>query len=205
MKNTILIISFFLFGITTNAQVKNDSLKLSISLETDPAFWAGTLQNSVGFDANLDFKFKKLQGFRFGILGYSGKWSGAFGKQLILTSDFKEDNWETQWNGLGLEFQYQFKMGLKRGGLLTGVRLQWNQFLYNQNDQKKGEANHFVMTPQIGFQWFPFKKLGLYVLPWAGEQIPALGDDRIYINKTFHATRKLMPIITAHLGWEFSF
>lgn len=200
---------FFLVASTTlfgqNPKPKSDSTKVFVSIETDPAFWVGTLPNGLGFDANIDFRLAKHPSLRFGILGYSGKWSGEFGKTILLTKDFTEDNWVTQWNGIGVEAQYQYRFGLQRGGLQPGLRLQWNQFIYSQDNCKKGEANHFVITPQIGFQWFPLKKIGLYVLPWAGVQIPTLGTDKIMINGAERDTRKIMPVVTAHIGWEFKF
>jgi dihydroflavonol-4-reductase len=179
-----------------------DAPKGFVSIETDPAFWVGTLPNGLGFDANVNFRLAKLPRLRFGILGYSGKWGGAFGKTILLTKDFTENNWITQWNGVGIEVQYQCRLGLKRGGLQPGLRMQWNQFIYTQSNSHKGEANHFVLTPQIGFQWFPFTKTGLYILPWAGVQIPTIGTDNILIDGAERATRKLMPVVTAHIGWE---
>lgn len=203
------LIVFFLVASTTlfgqNLKPKSDSTMVFVSIETDPAFWVGTLPKGLGFDANIDFRIAKLPRLRFGILGYSGKWSGNFGKTILLTKDFTENNWVTQWNGIGIEAQYQFRLGLKRGGLQPGLRLQWNQFIYTQDNSKKGEANHFVITPQIGFQWFPFKKIGLYVLPWAGVQIPTIGTDKIIIDNAERATRKIMPVVTTHIGWEFKF
>lgn len=209
LNKLVTLIAFFLVGSTIlfgqNPKPKADSTKVFVSLETDPAFWVGTLPNGLGFDANMDFRLAKHPSLRFGILGYSGKWSGEFGKTVLLTKDFTEDNWVTQWNGIGVEAQYQFRFGLQRGGLQPGLRLQWNQFIYYQDNFKKGEANHFVITPQVGFQWFPFKRIGLYVLPWAGVQIPTLGTDKIMINGAEIDTRKIMPVVTAHIGWEFKF
>lgn len=209
LNKLVALIVFFLVATTTlfgqNPKSKADSTKVFISIETDPAFWVGTLPNGLGFDANIDFRLAKHPSLRFGILGYSGKWSGEFGKTVLLTKEFTEDNWVTQWNGIGVEAQYQFRFGLQRGGLQPGLRLQWNQFIYDQDNFKKGEANHFVITPQVGFQWFPFKKIGLYVLPWAGVQIPTLGTDKIMIDGAERDTRKIMPVVTAHIGWEFKF
>jgi dihydroflavonol-4-reductase len=202
----VIVFLFLIFSATIHAQSLESNASASnvfVSVETDPAFWIGTLPNGVGFDANIDIRLKKLPRLRFGILGYSGKWSGDFGKTVLLTKDFFENNWLTQWNGLGFEAQYQYRLGMKRGGLQPGIRLQWNQFIYNQENVVKGKANHFVITPQIGFQWFPFKKSGLYFLPWAGVQLPTIGTDKIFTNNIERETRKIMPIITAHIGWEF--
>jgi dihydroflavonol-4-reductase len=203
------LIVFFLVASTTlfgqNPKPKPDSANVFVSVETDPAFWIGTLPEGLGFDANIDFRLAQLRGVRFGILGYSGKWGGSFGKTILLTKDFTENNWITQWNGIGVEAQYQFRFGLKRGGLQPGIRMQWNQFIYRKDNSQKGEANHFVLTPQIGFQWFPFKKMGLYVLPWVGVQIPTFGTNKLIIEGSERATRKIMPVVTAHIGWEFKF
>lgn len=208
--NKLAVLIVFLWGASTsvfgqNHKLNSDPTKVFVSVETDPAFWIGTLPNGLSFDANINFRLAKFPRLRFGILGYSGRWSGEFGKTVLLTDDFIEDNWKTQWNGIGIEAQYQFRFGFERGGLQPGLRLQWNQFIYAQGNSEKGEANHFVITPQLGFQWFPFKKTGLYVLPWAGVQIPTLGIDKILINGSERDTRKIMPVVTAHIGWEFKF
>lgn len=208
VKLSAWIVLLWLFSTQLSAQTEQkttDAAKTSVSIETDPAFWVNTLPNGLGFDANVDFKFKKQPRLRVGILAYTGKWKGDFGKTLLLTADFIENDWATQWNGLGIEAQYQFRLGSKRGGLQPGIRTQWNQFIYSQNDLKKGEANHWVITPQVGFQWFVFKNSGFYILPWAGVQIPVLGTDKISINGTLRATRKIIPVVTAHVGWEFNF
>lgn len=101
-----MVALFFLASISAFAeslQPKADSSKMFVCLETDPAFSVGKLPNGLGFDANIDFRLAKHPRLRFGILGYSGKWSGDFGKTLLLTEDFKEDNWATKWNGIGIE------------------------------------------------------------------------------------------------------
>lgn len=208
VKLSAWIVLLWSFSTQLSAQTEQKTTnftKFSVSIETDPAFWVNTLPNNLGFDANVDVKFRKQPRLRVGILVYAGKWKGDFGKTLLLTDAFIEKDWATQWNGLGIEAQYQFRLGSKRGGLLPGVRTQWNQFIYSQNNLKKGEANHLVITPQVGFQWFVFKKSGFYILPWAGVQIPILGTDKISINGTLRATRKIIPVVTAHIGWEFNF
>lgn len=190
-----------MFVAATRLFAQTPAAKWQLSVETDPAFWAGTLRNGVGFDANVDVIFPKYPNLRVGVLAYSGKWSGEFGQSLLLTKDFLETNWTTQWNGAGVEAQYQFRFGKMRGGLQAGGRAQWNQFRYVQAGIEKAVANHVVLTPQVGYQVFPFKKLGLYFLPWAGVQLPVAGTDAISINQTERATRKPLSVVTAHVGW----
>lgn len=204
---TALTIGLPFTGNAKETSIKNtDSSHVnnSVSVETDPAFWFSVLPNGAGIDGNIDFKFARLPHWRFGILGYSGKWSGEFGRKLLLTEDFTETDWKISWNGIGTEAQYRFNAKQTRGGFIAGGRIQWNQFVYrNQRGSEAGRANHSVITPQVGYQWFPFKKLGLYMLPWAGVQFPIAGSDQIIINSLARNTRKPMVVVTAHIGWEF--
>ena len=176
-----------------------------LSIETDPVFWLSTLPNGPAFDANVNIRLRSAPRWRFGVLGYRGKWTGSLAKSLLLSKEFTEPDWGVQWQGLGMETQYQIRLGLTRGGLQPGVRLQWNQLNYQQREATVATANHFVVTPQVGFQWFPFTKLGLYILPWVGAQLPVAGTDGVLVHGSRRASRPVIPVATAHVGWEFSF
>lgn len=203
-----LIILLPFSGNAKGVTIKNtDSLQVSnsISVETDPAFWFSVLPHGPGIDGNIDFKFARFPHWRLGILGYAGKWGGEFGRKLLLTEDFTETDWEISWNGIGTEAQYRFNTKQTKGGFIAGGRIQWNQFVYRSpGNSEAGRANHFVLTPQIGYQWFPVKKWGLYLLPWAGVQVPVAGSDQIFIHSLARDTRKSMVVVTAHIGWEFT-
>ena len=49
----------------------------------------------------------------------------------------------------------------------------------------------------------PIVLLGLYVLPWAGLQVPVAGTSTVDTAEGLRQTRKLLPVITAHVGWAF--
>lgn len=198
---TIIVLSTQ-FYFTSNAQATG---RTAFSLETDPAFWVGTLPNGAGIDGNLNVRLAACPRLRLGVLGYAGRWDGSLGQRLLLTDDFTGNQWSTQWNGCGVEAQYQFRFGLPRGGLQPGLRVQWNQLTYYQNDLKQGAANHLALTPQVGFQWFPWKKAGLYLLPWAGVQVPVAGTRNRLLDGLERNTRKNIVVLTAHVGWEFLF
>jgi dihydroflavonol-4-reductase len=173
----------------------------SASVETDPIFYVAALPNGPAFDLNVDFRVRALPHLRFGLLGWSGRWSGRF-SEMLLTEDFVEDDWIVHWSGVGAEAQYQISLGFARGGLLLGTRFQWNNFRYDR-DTGAAAANHLAMTPQVGFQWFPFRDAGFYLLPWAGAQIPIVGTRRVALAEPSRDTRKTVPIATVHIGWEF--
>lgn len=188
----------------TNQQ-KQRTNKLYSSIETDPLIWKGLVNNATRFESRMIFRLTKFPRLRFGIIGYAGKWNSKFGRDLLLTKDFPESNWEVNQNGAGAETQYRIGFGAERGGFLPGVRVQWNQFKYRQNKIIKGEANHLALTPQLGYQWFPFSKAGFYLLPWTGLQIPVAGTDKIIIDGVRRDTRKIIPWATVLVGWELKF
>lgn len=208
MKKTILLLTFSILTFCIHAKQMQlnavDSAHNHFSFETDPAFWFGVLPQGAAFDLNVDFRPASLPHLRFGLLGYSGKWAGELGRNLLLTADFTEDYWRISWNGAGAEMQYRFAKNDKRSSLLAGGRAQWNQFIYRNADEvEQARANHFTLTPQMGYQWFPFKKAGLYILPWAGIQLPVAGSDDVSVNNNLRSTRKPIAVVTAHIGWEF--
>ena len=184
---------------------KHKSKKLYSSIETDPLIWKGIVNNAVRFESRMVFRLTQLPHLRFGIIGYAGKWDSKFGRDLVLTKDFPESNWVVNQNGVGAEIQYRIGFGSERGGLLPGIRTQWNQFKYRQNKTVKGEANHLALTPQLGYQWFPFAKAGFYLLPWTGVQLPVAGTDKITIDGSLRNTRKIIPWATVLVGWELKF
>lgn len=175
----------------------------TLSIETDPVFWVGTLPNGAGVDANVDLTLAAVPGLRVGVLGYSGRWAGPFGRAVIVPPAFFEPDWSTRWSGAGVEAQYQLHFGLGRGGLGVGLRLQWNHFDFDRGRGLEAVANHFVVTPQVGFQWYPFRALGLYVLPWAGVQLPVAGTSSVQTAEGPRETRRVLPVFTAHVGWAF--
>jgi dihydroflavonol-4-reductase len=176
---------------------------LTVSIETDPVFWVGTVANGPAADFNVDFTFAAVPGLRVGALGWSGRWSGGFAQAAVMPAGFPEDDWSVRWSGAGVEAQYQLHLGLARGGLTPGLRVQWNQFRFDRGADVLAEANHLVITPQSGFQWFPFRAIGLYVLPWIGVQLPLAGTDTVITDEGERSTRRVLPVVTAHVGWAF--
>jgi dihydroflavonol-4-reductase len=69
--------------------------------------------------------------------------------------------------------------------------------------EAKAEANHVVVTPQLGFQWFPVRTRGLSLLPWAGVQLPVAGTREVETPEGRRDSRRVMAVITAHVGWAF--
>ena len=64
VKNVAMILIVLLFAKNSNAQTTTETPKFYLSVESDPAFWVGTLPNGLGFDANIDFRLQKIPKLR---------------------------------------------------------------------------------------------------------------------------------------------
>lgn len=207
ITRSLLIAGVLSLGIPARAQDRKFTRdtrqeKGRISIETAPPYWLLTLRNGFAFSGCVSYKLKQNPRIRLGILGYTGRWKEQVDR-FLLTKDFTGDQWEAQWDGLALETHYQFPLGLTRGGLLAGLRTQWNHITYYEAGKEKARADHLMMTPQLGFQWFLHKKAGLYLLPWVGYMADVAGSDKVNIDGMKVNTRKRNAIVTFQIGWEF--
>lgn len=174
---------------------------MSMSVETDPAFWVGAAANGPAIDLNVDFTARAAPGLRFGAFGWSGRWDGPLARAVILPSAFAEQDWAVRWSGIGAEVQFQHRIG--RSELGPGMRVQWSHFRFDRGGMAEATADHAVWTPQFVFQWFPVPGWGLYLLPWAGVQVPVAGTREVQTAEGRRDTRRLLPVVTAHVGWSF--
>ena len=175
----------------------------NLSVETDPAFWVGTASHGAAVDVNVDVTLAVVPRLRFGVLAWSGRWQGAFARAAVLPASFREADWAVRWSGAGLEAQYQLWRRHGRGGLSPGLRVQWNHFDFDRGGPRLAQADHFVLTPQVGYQWFPFTDRGVYLLPWVGVQLPLLGTRSVATAEGQRDSRKILPVATVHVGWTF--
>ncbi|MGM9508956.1 hypothetical protein ACS5NO_14565 [Larkinella sp. GY13] len=74
--------------------VRRSAERTHISVESDPAFWVGTVGNGPASDANLNFRLASAPRWRFGLLRYTGTWTGSYARTLLLTPDFPKANWQ---------------------------------------------------------------------------------------------------------------
>jgi len=193
MRKLLLLIALT-FALQTNA--------FTLSIETDPLFFVGSKTSNNLYDLNVDFKFDRLQSFRFGFF----LWSGELNSQLsefLLPSSLVSQTKDLTWKGYGLEIQYLQNPNSK-GSLFYGIRLQKNSYKIFNSTQEI-QYDHQVVTPQIGYQYFlSSQSEGFYLLPWVGAQIPFAGDDQVNdFAGSLTESRKILPILTVHIGYNF--
>lgn len=176
---------------------------LSLSIETDPLFFVGSKNSQNIYDLNVDFKFDSLKSYRLGIFAWSGNMNSSL-SDLLLPDSLATQITDLNWTGYGFEFHYMQNPDSSSGSLLYGIRLQNNSYKLKKSELEL-RYEHQVITPQIGYQYFLSNKTnGLYLLPWAGAQIPVSGDNQITdFNGLKTESKKVLPILTVHIGYEF--
>jgi hypothetical protein len=190
----ILLLATLTFGLQANA--------FTLSIETDPLFFAGSKNFNNLYDLNVDLKFERLQSYRFGFFA----WSGELNSQLsdfLLPNSLANQAKALTWKGYGLEIQYLQNPNSK-GSFLYGIRFQKNSYKI-ANMTQEIQYDHHVVTPQIGYQYFfSSQSEGFYLLPWVGAQIPFAGDDKVNdFTGSQTDSRKILPIFTVHIGYNF--
>lgn len=193
MKKILLLIVLTL-GLRSNA--------FTLSIETDPLFFIGSKNSNNLYDLNVDFKFERVQSYRFGLFLWSGELNSQL-SELLLPKSFADQATGLTWKGYGFEIQYLQNPNSK-GSFLYGIRLQKNSYSIINSTQEI-QYEHQVLTPQIGYQYFfSNKSEGFYLLPWVGAQIPIAGDNQVNdFTGTQTESRKLLPILTIHIGYSF--
>lgn len=125
----------------------------------------------------------------------------------------KGQGWNLKVNqGLGIWTQYYFKS--KNGGWFTGLQLFSQKFkLGNDNYPGQYDRTNIVMLAlQLGYIWYPVKKLNLYLRPWAGFGLqkardgifkPEKVNSEMTIGSKEYHMDPIQPFVTFHIGYTF--
>lgn len=178
------------------------SFAFNASIETDPLFYLGTKNTNGIYDFNIDFKTDRLKQLRFGFFA----WNAEMNQQMIdylLVNSLKLRAQNLTWTGYGIEMHYLTQS--QGNSYIFGLRIQNNNYELTTSVEQKLKFYHSVVTPQVGYQYFLSNSpSGFYLLPWVGAQIPISGDDKIILNdNNSFETRKILPVITVHIGYEY--
>jgi hypothetical protein len=94
----------------------------------------------------------------------------------------------------------QYFLRRERGGLFGGAQLALQRAIYSRAE---GRAAHIevVAMPQLGYQWFPLKKRGLFITPWAGVPLPLSRPAAVVAGIEFKQ-EPFAFVPSLNLGWE---
>jgi len=137
-------------------------------------------------------------------------WSMSIG---AFASDFPDaiDNIMSYRNrDAGFDIKVRLSPGLTVDYFLSGERSKWHvgvmMFLWRYEVERNGSqatfTNHVVL-PRIGYRWFPFDSVNVYLDPFAGLMTEyTVSGDATVDGATVKAT-PIIPFASAHLGFHF--
>jgi dihydroflavonol-4-reductase len=190
MMNKLLALALPLCALVTIARADDEPAvadRWHVSLETDPL-------NIVlgGGSALVEVAPGPLPRWRFGAVAY----------RTNLPSFAVSDGWSNVQIELGVGAQAHYYFDRSRRGLFVGMLASLNAWEYTAPAGSATNRQLGVM-PQIGYHWFPSKRLGLFLKPWAGVGIPIYTTrDAAVDGMTYEPGLPVAPLVSIHVGWQ---
>jgi hypothetical protein len=193
MMKKIGIFILWLF-LTVNVLGQNQE-EAQLAIETDPAPY---ILN--GYSISIKYSPRRTQKIAF--------------MASIYQSDFPdgmmaEANKEKGWTDMKIETSYaafvEFYLNQERKGFYFGPSV----FLYNKSVElettaSRAEFSTIYPNIRVGYIWYPFKKLDLYLNPWLNMGSEINLDDKNQLNGIEFEPNKLNYILALHIGYSFN-
>lgn len=186
---------FFLAVLTSlNIFAQVDSTKHLLAIELDPA--PIVLK---GYSFSLKYSPKKLPKFAF--------------MASIYSSDFPDGmmnktNKENGWTDLRLEPSYaiflEYYLNNQQKGFYFGPSI----FLYNKSvslktANKRVSFSTIYPNLRVGYIWYPFRKIDLYINPWLNLGSEINIDKKYFLNDVEFLPNKFNYVVAVHIGYSF--
>jgi hypothetical protein len=97
----------------------------------------------------------------------------------------------------------QYFFGEHRGGFFVGLGAAYGQYTLTAPDGAGStQVGHFGVALEGGYQWFPFDKLGLYVMPFLGLAANVTRAGSPTVGDLSYTESPVSPYPAIYLGWE---
>lgn len=178
----------FLVSIVSS-QTKNSA---EISIEIDPAPYI-----LKGYSVSLKYNSKKYPKLAFMVSVYQSNFPDG------MMSQANKDN---GWTNMKLETSYaafvEYHLTNKRNRFHIGPSL----FYYNKSvelENTRVDFSTIFPNARIGYIWYPFKKMNLYLNPWCNFGSEINLDEKNQLNGIHFQPNKFNYIVALHIGYSF--
>lgn len=168
------------------------------SIETDPQTAVYWLLGSLAYSVHALVKPPGAH-WRFGVDNYAGDMPSS-----LLASDLQ--SWHVRYAAYGVQAQYfitdwfgwkGWPKGLFVGAFLVAHR--WQYWIGNGQT----ETLRAGVMPEIGLQYMPVPRFGLYVTPWVGATLDVRLAGSSDVGALHYPESSVSPVATLHVGYEF--
>ncbi|WP_031529629.1 hypothetical protein [Dyadobacter crusticola] len=189
MKCLAMLLAF----VYISAKAQDPSPRGTFAVETRLTTY---LQN--GFDAAV-FYYPSQSKFSFGAIYATHEINGNT-RSLIFESNNRDAlSIRLTWLA-GIISRYHFLESRK--GFFGEVGVGVEEFKVHIEEQVHGKTNGFI-SPAVGFMWFPWKAVGLYVLPKITANVIVGRGREQRLRETTFRLRPVFPAPSIAIGWKF--
>jgi hypothetical protein len=194
MKKTSLFI--FLVSLISGAMFSQNQPTSQFALEIDPAPFF-------------------LNGYSISVKYSSGQLAKLAGMASVFQSDFPDKmmlkiNRDRGWTDMKMERSYavflEYYLRNSRKGFYSGPAVFWyNKSVALEESGKRTKFRTLYPNLRIGYIWYPFKSLGLYVNPWINVGSEFNLDHSNQIDNIEFAPSRFQYIVAIHLCYSISY
>ena len=193
LKKVVFILTLVIFAHCLQAQTNSGKTVLAIEIDPAPYLTGG---RSVFVRYKKDVSKISVSAAVFG---------GSELPGFLMTKENKNNGFTAEKIRLGYAVFGDYFMKGEHKGLYFGPSL----FLYNKSISKTNSpetARYSVLYPNVrlGYIWYPFSRINLYVTPWLSLGSEINLDSKNEINGVKYKPRILDYIVAIHFGYSFS-
>lgn len=192
MMKKIGIIVFSLFLAVSIFGQKSEPAQLSVEIDPAPFILKG-------YSVSVKYSPKRTQKMAWMVSVYQSDFPNGMMTKV---------NRDRGWTNMKLKTSYatfvEFYLNQERKGFYFGPSVFWyNKSVDLQSVNNRIEFSTIYPNARIGYVWYPFRNLDLYVNPWfnVGSEINL--DAKNQLDGIVFEPNKLNYIVALHIGYSF--
>ncbi len=166
---------------------------LRMSLEIDPADYAVY----DGYGAFIGFHPRATGAWRFRIGG--GK---ATMPDFVTQNSDNNDGWTQTINPVITVAAHRY-FGHGRGGFFMGAIGGWSSLTFTAPSGGKVDVSNVFAGVDLGYRWFPSKRIGLVITPHLGAIVPIYKSTEPEVGMEKYDLLPVIPLPQLLIGYEF--
>jgi hypothetical protein len=190
MKHALLAVALLLIGTAAHADTPPP---LRMSLEIDPADYAVY----DGYGAFIGFHPRATGAWRFRIGG--GK---ATMPDFVTQNSDNNDGWTQTINPVITVAAHRY-FGHARGGFFMGAIGGWSSLTFTAPSGGKVDVSNVFAGLDLGYRWFPSKRIGLVITPHLGAIVPIYKSTEPEVGMEHYDLLPVIPLPQLLIGYEF--
>lgn len=190
MKHVLIALALLVIGTPARADTPPT---LRMSLEIDPADYLVY----DGYGGFIGFHPRATGAWRFRIGG--GK---ATMPDFVTQNSDNNDGWTQTINPVITVAAHRY-FGHDRGGFFVGAIGGWSSLTFTAPSGGKVDVSNVFAGLDLGYRWFPSKRIGLVITPHLGAIVPIYKSTEPEVGMEHYDLLPVIPLPQLLIGYEF--